>query len=261
MKRKKTSFKRVDMKFVGYSTTPEREFYQIRSPAPEYENAWPNEAWKTMCLHLYCTLEKVCKELYFAIQKGLNLPYESFYKLLDDSFPQLKWGSSVLRIYQYNFQQEQKHSGCNSHCDLGLITVLPFSTFPSLRAIDFESGRWIKVEEELFQEYGSETEKMFLVMCGEQLAKLTNGFFSPLLHNVKLPTIRPENPRYSAPFFLRACPESLISTLSDDSLEKRDPNLPHFESPTSTENMTVQDYMDQYIFLNREWKPRGQTDW
>lgn len=71
---KKTSSVRVhNLKYVGYSHSPQRRFFQVRIPGMENLTKFNdnhNKEWKDLCLQLYNTLDVLSKQFLKIIEKG-----------------------------------------------------------------------------------------------------------------------------------------------------------------------------------------------
>ena len=125
-------------------------------------------------------------------------------KLLDASAPEgdpsQPCGSSVWRVFMYDNDasvdvQSLRPHQYNYHADMGLLTVAPPSTWPSLFLHHPATGCVLQPERNLRPDE-------FIVFAGETLSFLSQGLLPAVLHGVP-PVNAPGPKRCSCPFFQR----------------------------------------------------------
>ena len=88
-------------------------------------------------------------------------------------------------------EQDKYRIACGEHRDTGLLTVIPFSTFPGLEVFNWSTGKW----------HMEETPGECIIFPGELFGWFTNTDIPALCHRVVLP-LRPGECRYSVPMEL-----------------------------------------------------------
>lgn len=119
--------------------------------------------------------------------------------------------SDVMRVYEYATPRSgaptiADTAATSLHADLGLITVAPLSSHPSLMALDGNAGEWIPIER-------LQPADCAVAFMGETLGYILQGACSmrPLLHYVTEDYA--DSTRWSMPLFMRARADARLKTL------------------------------------------------
>ena len=115
---------------------------------------------------------------------------------------------SNLTMFHYDIAEgllrESVH--CPHHSDVGLVTVIPRCRGRGgLHVFDWSSQLWVDVE-------AGAPPNMAVAFGGETLARLTNNWVMPCMHEVA----NIEGGRYSAPFQCLAAPEAVLDSADAD---------------------------------------------
>jgi len=178
---------------------------------------WPHAAAgdRPLLMALFNTLEELAKVVLKAILTSLKHQVGSdLGMLLED--PDNEFGPNVLRSFLYRgktHRSGRRSLASSVHSDMGLVTVVPRSSWPSLQL-------WEPFREELVFPEDELGPMDVLVFAGETLAFLTGGVITAPLHAV--PFVDTTDRRCSAPFFLRAAPEAELASPRGDSVTCRD---------------------------------------
>jgi isopenicillin N synthase-like dioxygenase len=160
-----------------------------------------------LCTQVTLHLQKKALATLKALEEvdGLGPGFFDFYAegLLNCS-SDVTFSTSYLNVLKYfGSQHAKKEVPCRPHCDPGLITVVPLNTAsPGLDVWDFLEQRWKCVEIEPDSPTACPVLPFTkaIIFGGETLARLTNNYFIPCLHQVRVT----KETRYSCPFQLSA---------------------------------------------------------
>merc|ERR1711871_547185 len=110
------------------------------------------------------------------------------------------------------------------------------------------------MEEKRISEGGSEC----IVWVGEQMEKITNGYYKPVRHRVLQPSARPPWYRVAMPFFLRGRPDAVVNSTKAKRIKAKRPGmLRKFETITMRELAGVdaaKAMLSEYLQDRRERK-------
>ena len=95
---------------------------------------------------------------------------------------------------------------CEDHVDNGLVTLSLITDNPSLEIHRLDD----KFHMEEMSVSGANTE--CIIWVGEQMEKITNGFYKPVRHRVLQPSANPPWYRVAMPFFMRGRPDAVINS-------------------------------------------------
>jgi isopenicillin N synthase-like dioxygenase len=199
---------------VGFRQEGFREFFALRRQ--DNSEDIPSE-W----IRLFSFQETLSEKLFVLIAQGLGLSKSSVDHLFDKH--DTCANSSVMRMYRYLRPSSSKPPGLfgastGAHTDAGLLTVSPASNSPGLVVLSPDGSRWISVEGETLPKNA----QRYYAFLGEQGSRFLKDATST--NTVIKFVLRPPvhfvderefgEPRFSAPFFLRA---PLYSNLAKDS--------------------------------------------
>jgi len=166
--------------------------------------------------------------------------------------------ASVLRLMQYDHATEPATESdgtkvlCEDHLDNGLVTLSLITANPSLEIYRLDGS--FHMEEKKISGKPNEV----IVWVGEQMDKITNGYYKPVRHRVLQPSARPPWYRVAMPFFLRGRPDAVVnSTLAKRIKSKRPGMLRKFETITMRELAGVdaaKAMLREYLQDRREMK-------
>eukprot|EP00927_Polykrikos_kofoidii_P042206 TRINITY_DN36065_c0_g1_i1.p1 TRINITY_DN36065_c0_g1~~TRINITY_DN36065_c0_g1_i1.p1 ORF type:complete len:627 (+),score=98.49 TRINITY_DN36065_c0_g1_i1:45-1925(+) len=225
-------------RFVGYGFDEGREWMQLRQGVEDGKRfAWPDDgmpegrAVRAAMINAFAKTDAVARVLWAAVCESLCLS-KSASNCLDD--PAEKFGASVMRVFIYKDMpseaRDQGSSSCGPHADMGLLTVSPPSTQPSLELLHPRTGVTVTPEDGL-------RPHEWLVFPGESLAFLSNGAIAAPLHRVPwIERLSGQLRRCSAPFFLRAAPNAELVPLGGG------------------EPMTCRNLMERHVNNLRPWR-------
>eukprot|EP00811_Abedinium_folium_P020702 NODE_2969_length_2114_cov_3.300956.p1 GENE.NODE_2969_length_2114_cov_3.300956~~NODE_2969_length_2114_cov_3.300956.p1 ORF type:complete len:512 (-),score=143.13 NODE_2969_length_2114_cov_3.300956:326-1861(-) len=207
-------------RFVGFSTDGGREWLQLRAGVEDPKKfAWPAEVeqHRDTFAGVFASADVVARAAAGAVLRHFRHPAaEKLEELLDDEDD--VFGASVMRAFLYKDPPPgARANGAASayHADMGIVTVAPCSTIPSLELQSPAGGATCHPEDALGPQ-------RWLVFGGETLGFLTGGACPAPIHRVPW-VARGDRPRrISMPFFLRAAPRAqLVAQPSGISLSCR----------------------------------------
>lgn len=214
----------------GYNALENKESFSVRNKALP-------EALKE-CIPYAESIHALAKEILQYVAKELGLESKTLLHLIEEKpLPNTGKSHSLLRLlHYYDAEPKEEQCGCGIHEDLGLLTLLPRANVPALEVFDFRKGEWIDIESQM-----GPTD--VLVMVGESLSKISNGYYVPCPHRVRQPT----EARYSAVYQVRVSQDA-----SMDSTQYESPITGAFSTPF---NLTGQSFLQQEI--NRRTSVNG----
>lgn len=161
----------TDQKEMGYRQLANKEMFLIRdTQLPKELAACTELAREFHCLSLNCLN---------IISAQLNLDPAILLRLVDQqAFPTGAISSSVLRLINYHAATSDI-AASDIHEDLGLLTFVCHTGVPALEIYDFahDTG-WLDIE-------AMQGTKDAIVMAGESLSLISNGYFIPASHRVR----------------------------------------------------------------------------
>lgn len=168
----KNQFIRTDHLELGYRDISAKEMFLIRDAMVPPELSACVELAKT-----FHQLSCVCSDL---ISEELQMDANLLRNLIDtQAFPNNSLSSSVLRIIHYRADYDLP---TDIHEDLGLLTFVTHTGVPALEIYDFKNDLgWVDVE-------AQQNETDVIVMAGESLSFVSNGYYIPAPHRVRKPT-------------------------------------------------------------------------
>jgi 2OG-Fe(II) oxygenase superfamily len=180
---------------LGYRHLHHKEMFFIR------DHHLPSELLP--CAELLTQLHQLSLECLKIIAQELAWPEKSLIEIVDtESLCKEKLASSILRLIYYHASDKQLQHACQIHQDLGLLTLICPTHVPALEIYDFVEDRgWLDIE--LLQ--GADD---VIVMAGESLSLISNGYFLPATHRVRVP----EKPRLSIFYQLRFKHDAVIES-------------------------------------------------
>jgi isopenicillin N synthase-like dioxygenase len=162
--------------------------------------------------------------------------------------------ASVLRCYLYKPSSAEGAGALSNavlqgaHADLGLLTLSPLSSVPTLEAWDHERLGWRPVEREAHAAGGCDV----LVFAGETLSLLTAGRVPAVLHKVDMRGAGLHGiERVSMPFFLRARPHAQLRAI--DRPGAKPPSGQRCALADDAASTTAE-FMSHYLFARRPWR-------
>lgn len=177
----------------GYVEMPGiKEFWQMRNGA---ENPFSETSSKFF--QLCSAMGETCLA---ALARGLEIPEAKLVSEMVDS-RDAPLSSTIFRFFHY-FATNGRDA-CQIHTDIGLITLIPASTLPSLEVLDFDEFDWYNFETPLQRDD-------VMVLCGETLERLSAYYYRAVVHRVR-PTLEP---RYSLVYLMRARPEAVLDSVA-----------------------------------------------
>jgi len=229
-------------RFVGTGGDAGRDWMQIRRGFEDRTKfPWENEpeGCREVFFKVFTIAEDLARDCLTAILRQIDHPAKG--EQLDFDGGSSSFGSSVMRIFRYKDAPPSARPGAAAsgvHADMGLVTVAPVSTIPALQLLDPRTGRTHHPEKDL-------PPSSWIVFAGETLGFLTGGKIGAPLHMVPYVDRSGGAHRYSAPFFLRAGPETVLV-------------------PTdSSRAMTCRSLMQRHSVGLRPWRlpNAGNGDW
>jgi len=140
------------------------------------------------------------------LSKHIGLPEEYVNTIIEGDLSQNeKHSQCVLEIFNYHrsVSEDTKTIPCKDHSDIGMVTAIPLSVNKSkgLQLFSWIEGKWIDIEDNVPENY-------CVIFGGETLARVTNNFIFPAVHQVAAIT----QPRRSFPFLLLAKQDSILDS-------------------------------------------------
>lgn len=169
-----------------------KEFWQMRNGA---ENPFSETSSKFF--QLCSRMGETCLA---ALARGLEVAEEKFVDDLVDAHD-ASLSSTIFRFFHY--YATHGRDACQIHTDIGLLTLIPASTLPSLEVMDFEEFDWYNFERPLQRDD-------VMVLCGETLERLSAYYYRAVVHRV-CPTLEP---RYSLVYLMRARPDAILDSVA-----------------------------------------------
>jgi len=179
---------------LGYRDLKHKEMFFIRN------KQLPKEL--SVCAALIENLHVLSLECLRAISAELQLNDKNLLSVVDnEAVPETTCSSSILRVIYYRAGMVNA-SACDIHQDLGLLTLLCPTNIPALEIYDHVADKgWMDIE--LAQ--GADD---VIVMAGESLSLISNGYYLPATHRVRVP----EEPRLSIFYQLRFKQDAIIDS-------------------------------------------------
>ena len=149
---------------------------------------------------LFNEMKHLGMKLLSSISLTLNKP-ENFF----DS--KVEKGNSLLRLIHYPPSDNENMFRAREHEDINLITLLIGADEPGLEVKD-KSGNWLPVSSS-FNE----------IVCniGDMMQLITDGKLKSTPHRVVKYNLDEKRSRYSIPFFLHPSPDTMLSSIYDES--------------------------------------------
>lgn len=113
--------------------------------------------------------------------------------------------SSIFRYFHYFGTSVD--AACQVHTDIGLLTLIPVSTLPSLEVLDCDTYEWYNFEAQLTNTHD------VMVLMGETLERATAGFYRAVVHRLSMLS----QPRFSLVYLMRARSDALLDPVGLDS--------------------------------------------
>lgn len=135
------------------------------------------------------------------LARGLQVPEEHLVERMVDA-PDTPLSSTIFRFFHY-YATHGAVPACHIHTDIGLITLIPATNWPSLEVMDFERFDWYNFERPL-QPHD------MMVLCGETLERLSAYYYRAVVHRVA-PTV---NERISLVYLMRARPDAVLDSVA-----------------------------------------------
>lgn len=180
----------------GYKQQPNKELFAIRNQELPPELASCVSYYEMIRMIAAECLKKIAIELKWDPSKVLNLIQKSI--LPNDQGV----SSSLLRLIHYYPQKtDEDNLACQTHQDLGLLSIILRTNAPALEVCDYHDFSWLNVESSL-EPYE------LIIIPGETLAALTNNIILPATHRVRAT----EENRFSLVYQLRADADVLINS-------------------------------------------------
>eukprot|EP00658_Telonema_sp_P-2_P054507 TRINITY_DN43362_c0_g1_i2.p1 TRINITY_DN43362_c0_g1~~TRINITY_DN43362_c0_g1_i2.p1 ORF type:complete len:531 (+),score=150.19 TRINITY_DN43362_c0_g1_i2:174-1766(+) len=148
--------------------------------------------------------------------------------------------ANILRMMQYHSETDPdvETDGaqvlCTDHLDVGFVTISLISDNPCVQGYRADR-QWHDIE---YTATGKRNEA--IIWVGEQMEKVTNGYYKPLRHRVLRPSANPPWMRVQNTFFLRGRPQAVVNaTLATRVPCKRPGLLRKFQTTTVRQLMAV----------------------
>jgi isopenicillin N synthase-like dioxygenase len=184
-------------------------------------NIWPDEVpgFREVARKLFGQLNQCAGRLLRACAIDLSQDPDQFAAMLHG-------GDSILRLLHYPMLQPgvvPKALRAAPHEDINLITLLCEATEPGLE-VKTRDGRWLPL---------TTGPGEIVVNVGDMLQSLTNGLYVSTTHRVINPPGTANVPRFSAPFFAHAHPNTQIGPMA--ACVQATGGTPHLPNKTSRE--------------------------
>ena len=150
--------------------------------------------------HFFNEMKHLGMKLLSSISLTLDRPKNFF-----DS--KVEKGNSLLRLIHYPPSNNKNMYRAREHEDINLITLLIGADEPGLEVKD-KSGNWLPVSSS-FNE----------IVCniGDMMQLITDGKLKSTPHRVVKYNLNEKRSRYSIPFFLHPSPDTMLSSIFDES--------------------------------------------
>ncbi len=159
-------------------------------------NQWPDmPGFREQFVHCHTTLATLCRTLYEAFARSLDLDADHFTSNMTKPI-------SELRVIRYPSQDtvEANVVGIGAHSDYDMFTVLATDDVSGLEVLN-PAGEWIPVPP---------VAGAFIVNVGDLLQRLTNDLYRSAVHRVINVSGRD---RYSMPYFSNIDPHTVVEVL------------------------------------------------
>jgi len=139
------------------------------------------------------------------ISEGMDKPADDLTKYLDTEKDDINYSNSVLFMRHYQSEimgdipKNEKtwpKDHTREHTDSGLLTLKPLSEIAALQILRWSDHCWVDAEIQRESESGFPV----IILAGEELSFLTNGYFKAAIHRV---AFQSSESRVSLPFQLR----------------------------------------------------------
>lgn len=223
----KQQFINPGIKEWGYYRLAQKESYALRNCVVPSELCTAIPCFDATAALAMACLQHIASQMHWDFELLRNMTR-------DHLLPEIEKSSTVFRILHYDSQCADQF-GCQIHQDLGLLSIVFCTPTPALEIYDYQAGEWLDIEA-MTPPYEA------IVMVGETLAALSNGFLLPCTHRVRSIAGR----RISIVFQLRVDGDAMIDTKL-------------FESPI-TGNMHKHFVMTGNEFYEQEIKTRTSVN-
>jgi len=224
----------IQGKLTGFTHQRFRQQYECRMTGEEVPKPIPcttkPEGLREAIVSHYNLMEGCGRFILGVMSEGMGVNPKWFYNLLDPiegeasetptspyenkrKFPSEEYTSAnILRMMQYHSESAPEIEAdetpvlCSDHLDVGFVTLSLISNNPCLEAYR-QDKKWHPIEHQVS---GNRAECM--VWVGEQMDKVSNGYYKPIRHRVLVPKLQPPWCRVQSTFFLRGSPNTVINS-------------------------------------------------
>lgn len=148
--------------------------------------------------------------------------------------------ANILRMMQYHSETDPEIETdgtevlCSDHLDVGFVTLSLISDNPCVQGMRADR-QWHDIE---YSATGARNEA--IIWVGEQMEKVTNGYYKPLRHRVLRPKTQPPWMRVQNTFFLRGRPDAVVNATTATRVKCKRPGLLRkFQTTTVRQLMAV----------------------
>lgn len=194
---------------LGYRNLGHKEVFMVR------EQKLPPEL--AICQTLGSELHQLSLRCLDAIAAEAQIDPATLRNLVDvEMLPVNGYSASLLRLLNYHGATDTKNIAGDAHEDLGLLTLICYTGVPALEIYDFRHDQgWLDVETQ-------QQPEDIIMMVGESLSFLSNGYYLPATHRVRAPV----NPRLAILYQLRFKEDAIL-----DSQQLETPVTGKFKNP------------------------------
>jgi len=192
--------------FGGKST---RQAFTVNLPGKGIPFPWPDhpDNFESNITEYFQFQQLLGSTILSTISVGRHENQDSLTKFLDDPQETNEYTSSVLFIRHYQSEIIGENLDARTvwpkdhtreHTDSGILTLKPLSEIAALQIMRLSDGKWVDAE---VRNNNKNMEKFpIIILVGEELGFLTNGYFKAAIHRV---AFRDTTTRVSLPFQLR----------------------------------------------------------